>query len=204
MSRRVALYARVSTRNGHQDPETQLRALRQVAERAGWQVVEEYVDHGISGAKGRDKRPAFDRLCKAAARREFDMVAVWSVDRLGRSLQHLVEFFNELRELGIDLYLHQQGIDTTTPGGKALYQMTGVFAEFEREMIRERVAAGLERARARGKRLGRPSISPRTEKAILAAYENGRSKRAIARELGISDGTVRRVIAEMDADRQSA
>jgi len=128
MAKRAALYARVSTRNGHQDPEVQLMALRQVAERAGWQVVEEYVDHGISGAKGRDKRPAFDRLLKDATRRRFDIIMAWSVDRLGRSLQDLVGFFGDVHAQGIDLYLDRQGVDTTTPGGKALFQMMGVFA----------------------------------------------------------------------------
>ncbi len=154
--KRAAIYARVSTRNGHQDPETQLLALRQVAERAGWQIVGEYVDHGISGAKGRDKRPEFDRMLKDATRRQFNVVMAWSVDRLGRSLQDLVAFLGDLHAQGVDLYLHIQGIDTTTPGGKALFQMMGVFAEFERAMIQERVCAGLAKARANGKRLGRP------------------------------------------------
>ena len=133
--KRAAIYARVSTRNGHQDPDTQLMALRQVAERAGWQIVGEYVDHGISGAKGRDKRPEFDRLLKDATRRQFDVVMAWSVDRLGRSLQDLVAFLGDVHAQGVDLYLQIQGIDTTTPGGKALFQMMGVFAEFERAMI---------------------------------------------------------------------
>ncbi len=105
---------------GHQDPETQLLALGQVAERAGWQIAGEYVDHGISGAKGRDKRPEFDRLLKDATRRQFDVVMAWSIDRLGRSLQDLVAFLGDLHAQGVDLYLHIQGIDTTTPGGKAL------------------------------------------------------------------------------------
>ncbi len=129
--RRAAIYARVSTLNG-QTPENQLMQLRGVAEKAGWTVVGEFVDHGISGAKGRDERPAFDRLCKAATRREIDVVMAWSVDRLGRSLQNLVAFLGDLQASDVDLYLHQQGVDTTTPGGKALFQMMGVFAEFER------------------------------------------------------------------------
>lgn len=132
---RVAIYARVSTTNG-QTPENQLAQLREVAAKADWEVVDEYVDHGVSGAKGRDKRPQFDHLCKAATRREFDVVMAWSVDRLGRSVQDLVVFLGGLHGSGVDLYLHQQGIDTTTPGGKALFQMMGVFAEFERPMIR--------------------------------------------------------------------
>jgi DNA invertase Pin-like site-specific DNA recombinase len=192
--KRAAIYARVSTRNGHQDPETQLLALRQVAERAGWQVVEEYVDHGISGAKGRDQRPAFDRLMKAATRRKFDVIMAWSVDRLGRSLQDLVAFLGDVHMQGIDLYLHQQGVDTTTPGGKALFQMMGVFAEFERAMIRERVCAGLDKARAKGKRLGRPQVAPAVEEAIRAARAAGKGQLAIARELGVGVSTVRRVL----------
>ncbi len=194
MTKRAALYARVSTRNGHQDPETQLLALREVAERAGWEVVEEYVDHGVSGAKGRDKRPTFNRLCRDATRRRFDVVMAWSVDRLGRSLQDLVTFLGDLHAQGVDLYLHQQGVDTTTPGRKALFQMMGGFAEFERAMIRERVCAGLDKARAKGKRLGRPPVTGAVERSIHAAFAEGRSRRAIARDLGISDGTVRRVL----------
>jgi DNA invertase Pin-like site-specific DNA recombinase len=141
-SKRVAFYARVSTRNGHQDPEVQLQALREVAVRAGWQIIETYIDHGISGAKGRDKRPAFDRLLKDATRRKFNVVAAWSVDRLGRSLKDLVVFLADLKGAGCDLYLHVQALDTTTPTGKALFQLLGVFAEFERAMIQERGSGG--------------------------------------------------------------
>ena len=172
----------------------QLMALRQVAERAGWQIVGEYVDHGISGAKGRDKRPEFDRLLKDATRRQFDVVMAWSVDRLGRSLQDLVAFLGDVHAQGVDLYLHIQGIDTTTPGGKALFQMMGVFAEFERAMIQERVCAGLAKARAKGKRLGRPKVSPSVESAIQAARAAGKGQLAIARELRVGVGTVRRVL----------
>ena len=192
--KRAAIYARVSTRNGHQDPETQLLALRQVAERAGWLIVEEYVDHGISGAKGRDKRPAFDRLMKDATRRRFEVVMAWSVDRLGRSLHDLVAFLGEVHAQGVDLYLDRQGVDTTTPGGKALFQMMGVFAEFEREIIRERVCAGLEKARANGKRLGRPTVPASVEHSIRAARQTGKGQLAIARELGVGVSTVRRVL----------
>ena len=138
----------------------QERELREIASRMGCEIVKVYRDHGISGAKGRDKRPAFDKLCRDAARREFDMVMAWSVDRLGRSLQDLVGFLSELHALKIDLFLRQQGLDTTTPAGKAMFQMMGVFAEFERAIIQERVRAGLARARSEGKRLGRPPIAP--------------------------------------------
>ena len=195
MAMNAALYARVSTRNGHQDPETQLQALREVAERAGWVIVKEYVDKGVSGAKRREERPEFQQLCDDATRRQFDVVMAWSVDRLGRSLQDLVRFLDDLHAMGTDLYLHRQGIDTTTPGGKALFQMMGVFAEFEREMIRERIAAGLDRVRREGRRLGRPPIGAKKERKIRDAHDRGLSKRGIARELKISDGTVRRVLA---------
>src|ERR1700686_1761389 len=144
--KRVALYLRVSTFG--QSVENQERELMAAAERHGWQIAATYRDEGISGAKGRDKRPAFDRLCKAVTRREVDMVAAWSVDRLGGSLQELVAFLAELQASRVDLYLHQQGLDTTTPAGKALFQMMGVFSEFERAMIQERVRAGLARAKA--------------------------------------------------------
>jgi len=192
MMKQVAVYARVST--GEQTPDNQLQELRDVAARMGWQVAEEYVDHGISGAKGRDRRPAYDRLCAAIVRREIDLVMAWSVDRLGRSLQQLVDLLSDLQTKGVDLYLHQQGIDTTTPAGKAMFQMCGVFAEFERTMIRERVKAGLERARAQGKTLGRPRTSESVEKKIQAARRQGKGIKKIANELGIGVSTVQRVV----------
>ncbi|MDR6954886.1 DNA invertase Pin-like site-specific DNA recombinase [Ancylobacter sp. 3268] len=194
--RRAAIYVRVSTDD--QTVENQERELREVAARAGWEIVEVYADHGISGAKGRDKRPAFDKLCKDAARRRFDIVMAWSVDRLGRSLQDLVGFLSDLHALRVDLFLQQQGIDTTTPAGKALFQMLGVFAEFERAMIRDRTKAGLARARAQGRVLGRPRVDAKTERVIreaLATGEEGMQK--IARRLGVGTGTVQRIRAEM-------
>ncbi|WP_207479608.1 recombinase family protein [Arenibaculum pallidiluteum] len=187
----VAIYLRVSTDG--QNAENQRRELEAVATRSGWTVVEVYEDHGISGAKGREKRPAFDRLMRDAARRKFDMVAAWSVDRLGRSLQDLVSFLAELHGLGIDLFLHQQGIDTSTPAGKAMFQMLGVFAEFERAMIRERVNAGLARARAQGKRLGRPQIAADKEAAVRASLAAGMGIQKIAKSLGVGVSVVQRV-----------
>ena len=198
MARKAAIYARVSTNNG-QTPENQLAQLRDAAAKAGWQVVGEYVDQGISGAKGRDKRPAFDRLCTAATRREIDVVMAWSVDRLGRSLQDLVVFLGDLQASGVDLYLHKQGVDTTTPGGKALFQMMGVFAEFERAMIQERISAGLQRAKAEGKKLGRPRVPVETEQAIRKACAQGKGILKIAREVGVGTATVQRVIAQKPA-----
>jgi len=191
-SRRAGLYARVSTDG--QTTENQLQELRQVASRMGWRIVGEYVDDGVSGAKGRDKRPQFDALCKSAVRREFDVVMAWSVDRLGRSLQHLVPFLGEIQAKGLDLYLHEQGIDTTIPAGRAMFQMCGVFAEFERAMIQERVKAGLTRAVAKGKRLGRPRVSPEVEAHILRARESGKGIRKIAQEVGVGVSVVQRTL----------
>ncbi len=190
--KRVAIYVRVSTDG--QSVENQKRELEAVATRHGWEVAGVFSDHGISGAK--EKRPAFARLIQGIARKDFDAVAAWSVDRLGRSLQHLLGFLAELRAKGVDLYLHQQGVDTSTPAGKALFQMLGVFAEFERAMIVERVHAGLRRAKAQGKRLGRPRVSPEVEQRIQRELGKGRGIRAVARKLGVGVGTVQRVKGE--------
>ena len=161
--KRAVLYLRVSTID--QTTANQERELRQIAGRMGCEIVKVYKDHGISGAKGRDKRPAFDALCRDAAKRKFDVVMAWSVDRLGRSLQDLVGFLSELHALRIDLFLHQQGLDTTTPAGKAMFQMMGVFAEFERAMIQERVRAGLSAGQERGQTARPASDSPRAGRA---------------------------------------
>jgi len=192
MTRRVALYVRVSTDG--QTTENQRQELQGVADRNGWEVVATFQDRGISGAKGRDKRPAFDKLCKGVTRRDFDLIAAWSVDRLGRSLRDLVAFLDELRSKGVDLYLHQQALDTSTPAGKAMFQMMGVFSEFERSMIVARVKAGLARARQEGKTLGRPRISATTEEAIKTARKEGKGILRIARDLGVGTSTVQRVI----------
>jgi len=191
--RRAAIYARVSTDN--QTTQNQIRELRLHARRMGWEIVQKYVDQGISGAKGREQRPAYDQMLKDAARKEFDVIAAWSVDRLVRSLQDLVVFLGEIHGKRIDLYLHQQGLDTTTPAGKALFQMCGVFAEFERAMIVERVNAGLARARAQGKQLGRPRIGAAMESKVrkLRAKQHGIMR--IAKALGIGVGTVQRIVA---------
>ena len=192
--KRAVLYLRVSTIE--QTTANQERELREVASRMGCEIVKVYKDHGISGAKGRDKRPAFDALCRDAAQRKFDVVMAWSVDRLGRSLQDLVGFLSELHAMRIDLFLHQQGLDTTTPAGKAMFQMMGVFAEFERAMIQERVRAGLARARSEGKELGRPPIAPELEGRIREALNKpGRTEgvRKIAERFGVAVGTVQRI-----------
>ena len=207
MTKRTVIYARVSTKE--QTTENQMIALREVAQRAGWKVVAEYVDQGISGAKGRDQRPQFDALSKSITRREVDIVMSWSVDRLGRSLQHLLSFLTELNASGADLYLHQQGVDTTTPAGKALFQMMGVFAEFERSMIKERVQSGIDRARreeadpqgvkrrrrAGKKAHGRPVVlSGKLLDEIRKSRNEGLSYRKIAGKTGVSLGTVQNAL----------
>jgi DNA invertase Pin-like site-specific DNA recombinase len=189
--KRAVLYLRVSTIE--QTTANQERELRQAAERAGWEVVKVYKDHAISGAKGREKRPAFDALCRDATKRQFDVVMAWSVDRLGRSLQDLVTFLSELHALKVDLFLHQQGLDTTTPAGKALFQMLGVFAEFERSIIQERVRAGLARAKSEGKTLGRPRIAADVETAVKATLASGTGMMKTAKLHQIGVGTVVRI-----------
>ena len=197
MSKRIALYLRVSTIE--QTVENQQRELEAVAERHGWNVVAVFTDAGISGTKGRDKRPGYDCLCRGIARREFDQVAAWSVDRLGRSLQELVSFLGELHAKNVDLYLHQQGLDTATPAGRAMFQMLGVFAEFERGIIVERVKAGLARARSQGKRLGRRPVSKTVVERIQEQLATGTGILKTAKALGVGTGTVHRVKRDMAA-----
>jgi DNA invertase Pin-like site-specific DNA recombinase len=191
--KRVALYARVSTDG--QTTENQRRELRAAIERHGWTIAVEFIDHGISGAKGRKDRPQFDALLRAVARKEFDVVAAWSVDRLGRSLQDLVGFLSDLQSKKIDLYLHQQALDTSTPSGKAMFGMLGVFAEFERSIIQERVKAGLARARAKGTTLGRPKADMVIEERIRELAAQGMGKVKIARTLGVGVSLTQRVLA---------
>jgi DNA invertase Pin-like site-specific DNA recombinase len=191
---RVAIYLRVST--SEQTTDNQRRELLAVAARHEWHVVEIFEDAGISGAKGRDQRPGLDAMLKAVARREFEMVAAWSVDRLGRSLIDLLKLLMDLHAKGVDLFLHQQGLDSSTPSGRAMFQMLGTFAEFERAMIRERVNAGLARAREQGKHLGRRRLEDTDAKkvaAIRAARKSGKGIRRIARDLGVGVGTVLRL-----------
>jgi DNA invertase Pin-like site-specific DNA recombinase len=195
-AKRVALYLRVSTSD--QTTENQRRELQRVAKRHGWYVVHVFADKGISGAKDRKDRPGLDALLKAVARREVDMVAAWSVDRLGRSLKNLIEVLSELHAKCVDLYLHQQGLDTSTPSGRAMFQMMGVFAEFERAMIRERVLAGLARAKEQGTALGRPHLEdsdPDKVNAVKVALAAGKGLRRIARELSVGVCTVYRIRA---------
>lgn len=192
--KRVAVYLRVST--SKQDTENQLRELIAVAERSGWEVVGIYEDAGISGAKGRDQRPGLDAMMKAVNAKEFDLVAAWSVDRLGRSLTDLLGVLQGLHEKGVDLFLHLQGLDTSTTAGKAMFQMLGVFAEFERGIIRERVNAGLARARAKGIKLGRRRVEPAVEARILELMAGGDGILKIGRKLGVGTSVVQRVFRE--------
>jgi len=189
---KVAIYARVSTFD--QTCENQKRELGQWAARAGHEVVKIYEDAGISGTKGRDKRQGFDALLKGAVRREFDMIAVWSSDRLGRSMPHLLEVLQTLRGSGVGLYVHTQALDTSTPSGRALFQMLGVFAELEREMIVVRVNAGLARARQSGTRsgkaIGRPGLAANDRDGIRLALLEGCSVREASRKTGLSVGTI--------------
>jgi DNA invertase Pin-like site-specific DNA recombinase len=192
MTKRVALYGRISTDGKNQTVENQLRELYAVGARLGWLVVAVFTDEGVSGAKGRDKRPGFDALLKGVARREFDVIAAWSVCRLGRSLQDLIGFLAEIQARGVDLYLHQQALDTSTPSGRAMFQLLGVFAEFERAMIRSRVVAGLDRVRGK-KRLGRPPMPQERIGLIVQALKDGKGIRETARETGASTTTVMRI-----------
>src|SRR5829696_2555118 len=191
MTKRVAIYARVSTDKA-QTVENQLRQLNEVAVRLGWAVVAVYTDAGVSGAKGRDQRPGFDALLKGVARKEFDLIAAWSVCRLGRSLQDLVAFLADVQARGVDLYLHQQAVDTSTPSGRMLFQLLGVFSEFERAMIRSRVVAGLDRVRGK-KRLGRPPMPTDRVDQIRTMLANGKGVRETARATGSGTATVQRV-----------
>jgi DNA invertase Pin-like site-specific DNA recombinase len=194
--KRVAFYLRVST--GGQTVENQRRELAAAAEQRGWAVVEIYSDNGFSGAKGRDQRPAFDRLCKDAIAGQFDIIAAWSVDRLGRSVLHLAQFVEDMRASGVGLFLLKQGLDSETPTGRAMLGMCSVFAELEREIIRERIHAGLDRAKAKGKRLGRKRVDARIEERIRALRAKGFGKVKIARELDCGVSTVSRVLGSTE------
>lgn len=189
---RVGLYARVSTSNGQQDPEMQLRELREYAERRGWQIAEVYTDAGISGSK--DSRPALNRLMIDAQQRRIDAVLVWKLDRFGRSLRHLVNALAQLEALGIAFVSLRDNLDLTTPSGRLMFQIIGAMAEFERALIQERVKAGLRNARAKGKRLGRPRVFV-NESKIAVLRSSGASWRAIALELGVGMGTIYRAVA---------
>ena len=191
--RGVAIYARVSTLTG-QSVEMQIRDLRELAKHRDFEVVKEYCDEGVSGS--RESRPALDALLLDARRRKFDAVLVWKLDRLGRSLVHLVRLLTDLRALGVELISFSEGLDFTTTTGKLLYQVISAFAEFERDCIRERVRAGLRNARAKGQRLGRPKVLVDVSR-IAALRGQGRSWREITAETGTSKGTAQRALCSL-------
>jgi DNA invertase Pin-like site-specific DNA recombinase len=206
MQKRAAIYVRVST--DKQTVVNQVAALRQIAERRGWQVIEHYSDAGISGAKGRDGRPGLDQMLKDAQRRKFDVIMAWAIDRLGRSLIDLLGTIQTLEACGVDLYLDQQSIDTTTPAGKLMFQVCGAFAEFERSMIRQRVHAGLKRAVAQGKQLGRRKSIPPSKSAsrlnCASARACARSRVSAASALAQSSALGRRWMALSSARPREA
>jgi DNA invertase Pin-like site-specific DNA recombinase len=186
---RAALYARVST-NGHgQDPEVQLREMREYCQRRGWDIAGEFVDVGISGAK--EKRPELDRLLADAHRRRFDSVVVWKFDRFARSVSHLLRALETFQALGVEFVSLSEQMDTSTPTGKMVFTVLGAVAELERSLIAERVRAGLRNARAKGKRLGRPS-KDLDAKRIAALRAQGVGWRVIAKQLGVGVGTLYR------------
>ena len=193
----VAIYARVST--DQQSVDNQLHDLRKSCTRNDWEIVGEYVDEGISGAHGRDKRPQWDNLLKDANRKMFDGILIWDISRAGRSLQNLIQFLDDIQSKDIDLYIHNSGIDTSTPTGKMMFQMVSVFAEFERNIIRSRVKSGMDRAKSHGtksgRKIGRPSnVNPSTESAVVALRKNGYSLNKISKELSIGSGTIYRIL----------
>ena len=194
-NKRAALYVRVST--GAQTVENQIRELRQVAGRRGWDVIAVYNDVGISGTQGRNGRPGLDSMLNDARRRKFDIVMAWAIDRLGRSLGDLLDTIQHLEACGVDLYLDQRAIDTTTPMGRLVFQVTGAFAEFERTMIRQRIKAGLKRAVAQGVKLGRPKIDRTTERKVRQQLASGEGILKVAKSLGIGTGTVQRIANEL-------
>lgn len=210
-AKRAALYLRVSTDD--QTTANQRQALEATCEQRGWTVVATYDDAGFSGSKGREERPGLDAAFKDASRGKYDVLCAWSVDRLGRSLADLVNGLQDLHAAKVDLFLHQQALDTTTPAGKAMFGMMGVFAEFERSMIVARVTAGMARAKAEQdtgmvrrdaagrklKAIGRPRLDAAKERAIREQLAAGHGILKVASIVGVGSGTVQRVRAEMSA-----
>ena len=194
MIEKVAIYGRVSTLG--QTSENQTLILNEIINRNGWDLIDTYNDDGISGSKGRDKRPEFDRMCKDMIRRKFNRILVWDISRLGRSLQHLVEFLNDVQSVECNLYIHQSGLDTSTPSGRMMFQMVGVFSEFERSMISERVKLGLQRVVSKGGTLGRrKTVTDNMKSHIMELRKEGLSLSEIAKNVGISRMSVHRVVA---------
>ena len=183
----MAIYARVSTADKNQTVENQLRDLLAVAQRQDWEIVATFCDEGISGAKGRDKRPAFDALLKGVARKDFDQIACFSVCRIGRSLPDLIHFLGDIQAKGVDLYVHTQGLDTSTPSGAMMFQMLSVFSSYERAMLRERIMSGLRRTTRKS---GRRPMAENRQEAIRRSLQDGQGIRATARLHKASTTTV--------------
>ncbi|HUT51192.1 MAG TPA: recombinase family protein [Alphaproteobacteria bacterium] len=200
--KRAAIYLRVST--NEQNTDNQREVLQAVAKRAGWDIVGVYEDKGISGAKGPNGRPQFKRLLEDATARKFDVIATVALDRIGRSMAHLVTFLGEIKALGVDLYIHDQHLDTSTPMGEMLFNIAGTFAQFERRLVQERVRAGIARARTHGTRSGKPIGRPKgpsarrrsKERKVLKLHGEGKSQRQIASETGLGKGTVQMIVSE--------
>jgi DNA invertase Pin-like site-specific DNA recombinase len=186
----VAIYARVST--DRQKVDMQIRELRDFVKRSGWKIFNEYTDQGYTGAN--TKRPAFAEMMYVARKRKFDVLLVWKLDRLSRSLKDLINTLDELGSLGIHFISYDNNLDTTTPTGKLVFQIIGAVAEFEKDIIRERVRAGLENARQKGKRLGRPEINNDILKKAMVLRRQGLSFRQIEKQLGVGEGTIRKRI----------
>jgi DNA invertase Pin-like site-specific DNA recombinase len=192
----AALYLRVSTSDKGQTTDNQRLVLEEVARRHGWEITHVFEDAGVSGTKGRDQRPAFNELMQGVVRKDFDIILTWAVDRLSRSLQDLIAFLTDIQQKKVHLYVHQSALDTSSAHGTMLFQLLGIFSQFEASMIRSRVMAGLDRAKAQGKRLGRPSLAPIEVKQIRQSLDKGLSIRKAAKKHGVSTATIMRVKQE--------
>lgn len=193
-AKRAVIYARVSTDS--QTTENQTRELEAYTARMGYQIVATLTDKGISGSKGKEDRPAFRRLCEMIARKEAEIVLCWSVDRISRSMTDLLVFLGELKAKNVDLFLHQQNLDSSTPSGRAMFLLSGIFAELEASICRERIHAGLNRARQNGVRLGRPSVwnTPQVINSVKLLREKQMPIHQIAKSLKIGVGTVSKIL----------
>ena len=195
---KAVIYTRISTSDKGQTVDNQLRILREVAEKKGYEVVQELSDEGISGAKGRDEREGFNELIKGAIRKDYDIILCWDISRLGRSLKHLVSFLEDIQSAKCDLYIHQSGVDTTTASGKMMFQLLSVFSEFERTLIRERVIAGQQRAKSEGKHIGRKTnVNDAVITAVYQLRQNNVPIKKIATDLKIGVGTVYKILEKV-------
>ena len=195
MLNRCVIYTRISTSDKGQTTLNQSRELEKIAKLKGLTIVDTFTDEGISGSKGREIRTGFDNLIKGAVRKDFDTILVWDVSRLGRSLQDLVSFLNEIHSVGCDLYIHQSGIDTSTPTGKMMFQFIGIFSEFELSIMKQRIVSGQQRAKSQGKHIGRPTnLNEGLTHSIKYMKTKGVGIRKIARELKVGVNTAYKVL----------